>query len=125
MHVVLTLPDTFEERLKENKISPIMDLQIRQALKDAVILPKDHGRLIDEGKTMHSLFDYCEGRKTIGQCIFDSPTILGREVEQMNNNKKDVWIAGQKADEDGKLRFGYDRNEEDDDEDYSDEEWED
>ena len=44
----------------------------------------------------------------------------------MFDDKKDLWIAGYKADEDRKLRFGYDNTDDDEEEeDYSDEEWED
>ena len=70
MHVVLTLPDSFEERLKENKISSIMNLQIQQSLKDAIILPKDHGRLIDANKLYIPLY-YDE--------ILLAPTVLNKE----------------------------------------------
>lgn len=39
-------------------------------------LPKGHGRLIDRNEVIKSLFDYHNGKKTIGQCIDDVPTII-------------------------------------------------
>lgn len=32
------------------------------------------GRLIDDDRVIESLFDYCNGKKTLGQCIDDTPT---------------------------------------------------
>jgi hypothetical protein len=39
-------------------------------------LPKGCGDLIDRSETIKSLFDYHNGKKTIGQCIDDVQTII-------------------------------------------------
>ena len=40
------------------------------------LLPKGHGDLIDRSKVIKSLFDYHNGKKTIGQCIDDVEAII-------------------------------------------------
>lgn len=44
-------------------------------------LPKGHGVLIDRSEVIKSLLDYYNGKKTIGQCIDDVPTIIEKESE--------------------------------------------
>lgn len=44
------------------------------------------GRLISEDAVIHSLVDYANGKKTLGQCIIDVPTAYDVEkvVEQLS-----------------------------------------
>ena len=55
--------------------------QFQQAFINGVILLKGHGRLIDENEAIKSLFDYHKDKKTIGQCINDTPTVLEADKE--------------------------------------------
>ena len=43
-------------------------------------------RYIDADRAIESLFDYCNGKKTIGQCIDDTPT------EEVNPIVYGKWI---------------------------------
>lgn len=52
------------------------------------------GRLIDDGRVIESLFDYCNGKKTLGQCIDDTPTeeaIPKKVIENFVDTIK-TWI---------------------------------
>lgn len=46
------------------------------AIANGTPLPKEHGDLIDRSEVIKSLFDYHNGKKTIGQCIDDVQTII-------------------------------------------------
>ena len=54
---------------------------LSNAIKNGTPLPEGHGRLIDENEAIKSLFDYNKGKKTIGQCINDTPTVLEADKE--------------------------------------------
>lgn len=52
------------------------------------------GRLIDDDRVIESLFGYCNGKKTLGQCIDDTPTeeaIPKKVIENFADTIK-TWI---------------------------------
>lgn len=54
-----------------------------EAIRYGTPLPKGHGDLIDRSEVIKSLFDYFNGKKTIGQCIDDVQTII--EADKMES----------------------------------------
>ena len=52
------------------------------------------GRLVDDGRVIKSLFDYCNGKKTLGQCIDDTPTeeAIPKKVIKNFADTIKVWI---------------------------------
>lgn len=48
-------------------------------ITNGIPLPKEHGDLIDRTEVIKNLFDYYNGKKTIGQCIDNVPTIIEAE----------------------------------------------
>lgn len=49
---------------------------VYQYIANGKPLQKNHGDLIDRTEVIKSLFDYHNGKKTIGQCIDDVPTTI-------------------------------------------------
>lgn len=47
-----------------------------KAIKDGIVLPKGHGRLIDENDLVKNLFDYVNGKRTIGECLDRTKTVV-------------------------------------------------
>lgn len=70
---------------------------IVKAIRKGTLLPKEHGELINRSKVIKSLFDYYNGKKTIGQCIDDVPTIIKADKENRDEgqriNNKSVRFA--------------------------------
>lgn len=58
------------------------------AIVDGTPLPKGHGDLIDKKEAIISLFDYYNGKKTVGQCIDKIQTIVeaDKEVHDADSN---------------------------------------
>lgn len=54
---------------------------VEQIIANGTPLPKGHGDLIDRSEVIKSLFDYHNGKKTIGQCIDDVQTIIEADTE--------------------------------------------
>lgn len=52
------------------------------------------GRLIDDDRVIESLFDYCNGKKTLGQCIDDTPTeeAIPKKVIKNFVDTIKIWI---------------------------------
>lgn len=61
---------------------------IANIILSGIPLPKGHGDLIDKSEAIISLFDYYNGKKTIGQCIDGVPTIIesDKEVHDAHSN---------------------------------------
>lgn len=76
----LIIRQTREDRKKTMILFDILD-----AVRNGTPLPKGHGNLIDINEVIKSLFDYCNGKKTIGQCIDDVQTIIEAEYEEVSN----------------------------------------
>lgn len=53
---------------------------LAECVRRGVQLPKGHDDLIDRSEVIKSLFDYHNGKKTIGQCIDDVSTIIEADV---------------------------------------------
>ena len=71
MHIVIKLPDGFRERLNKYEVGSIVDIQIRNAVRKAVILPKDHGRLIDIDHLPKEFLDCVLSGPYAGQTVQD------------------------------------------------------
>lgn len=83
MQIVIDIPEHIYSRRYTLGFygQAITDKIVFDAVKNGTPLPKGHGRLIDENEVIKSLFDYNKGKKTIGQCINDTSTVLGAEKE--------------------------------------------
>ena len=79
MQIIIDIP----EELFNKQIFDTVDLIsiIAPSVHNGVPLPKGHGRLIDENEAIKSLFDYHKGKKTMGQCVNDTPTVLEADKE--------------------------------------------
>ena len=60
----------------KNDVERGMDYKPFVIIAKGHLLPKGHGDLKDHNDIINSLFDFINGKKTIGQCIYDAPTIL-------------------------------------------------
>lgn len=101
MELVIKIPKEFEEHFNSDRFEDSLsrvasDIEsfgfqlagryeqetitmLRNAIKNGTPLPKGHGDLIDRSEVIKSLFDYHNGKKTIGQCIDDVQTIIEAE----------------------------------------------
>ena len=77
MKIVIDIP----ERLWTKQLTADDYIEIVNAVANGTPLPKGHGDLIDRSEVIVSLFDYCKGKKTIGQCIDDVQTIISADKE--------------------------------------------
>ena len=83
MKIIIDISEEQYEIIKElvknqNRVCPEAD-SAEKIILNGTLLPKGHGDLIDRTKVIKSLFDYHNGKKTIGQCIDDVPTIIEAE----------------------------------------------
>lgn len=78
IELVIKLP---EEEYEYCKTWELMS-PIAKASVNGTQLPKGHGELIDRSEVIKNLFDYHNGKKTIGQCIDDVPTIIEADEEE-------------------------------------------
>ena len=79
MQIVIDISEDLYREIKQQGIYYSNAWDMGYAIQKGVVLPKGHGRLIDENEAIKSLFDYNKGKKTIGQCINDAPTVLEKE----------------------------------------------
>ena len=79
MQIVIDIPDSLYENILicwEN-IHP----KVWKILKDGTVLPKGHGRLIDE-KTVYKKF-YCQNlAKVAKEVLDDTPTVIEADKEE-------------------------------------------
>lgn len=80
IELVIKIPEEMWKRVKEGYVP----LGISKYLRNSTPLPKGHDDLIDRNEVIKSLFDYHNGKKTIGQCIDDVQTIIEAEERVMN-----------------------------------------
>ena len=73
MQIVIDINEDYYEIIKHNAN---YNSEIIHAIANGTPLPKGHGDLIDRSEVIKSLFDYHNGKKTIGQCIEDVQTII-------------------------------------------------
>jgi hypothetical protein len=82
MEIVIKISDTLMEYIIQGRdLSEEQNDEMACAIVDGTPLPKGHGDLIDRSEVIVSLFDYCKGKKTIGQCIDDVQTIIEADKE--------------------------------------------
>lgn len=84
IELVIKIPEELLGKIDgENYQSVISwyDTTLYCAIKDGKPLLQGHGDLIDRTEVIKSLFDYHNGKKTIGQCIDDVPTIIDADKE--------------------------------------------
>ena len=87
MQIVIDMTEDFYKLLMDNEFDKIRDINLEyidlvQKIKNGTLLPKGHGDLIDRTEVIKSLFDYHNGKKTIGQCIDDVPTTIEADKEE-------------------------------------------
>lgn len=82
MQIVINMPDsTTKEMLENYENESMFDEVLRDALKQAIILPKGHGRLIDADKLMTDINTWCDCEK--GTCLLkDTLTIIEADKER-------------------------------------------
>ena len=65
--------------------NPIWAGEVTTAIHKGTVLPEHHGELIERDKVIKSLIDYVNGKKTLGQCVDNVPTIL--ETTEVNHER--------------------------------------
>ena len=73
IELVIKIPDRYTKMI--GFTTPELEV-IATAVLHGTPLPKGHGRLIDADKAIKSLYDFISNKKTIGQCIDDTPTVI-------------------------------------------------
>ena len=81
MEIVIKIPDEAYQRLLEEQHLPNR-IDLEYFIVHSTPLPKGHGRLLQEQDVIKSLFDYVDGKKTIGQCVEDTKAIIEADKEQ-------------------------------------------
>lgn len=76
MQIVIDINEDYYEIIKHNVNNWHNDFKPYNIIANGTPLPKGHGDLIDRSEVIKSLFDYHNGKKTIGQCIEDVQTII-------------------------------------------------
>jgi hypothetical protein len=79
IELVIKIPEEVYNSIQDNDYCGISNADMYNAVKNGTPLPKGHGDLIDRNEVIKILFDYHNGKKTIGQCIDDVPTIIEAE----------------------------------------------
>lgn len=95
MQIVINLPDTniTEDIIRAAKWEDgsLFDMVLRGAMRDAIILPKGHGKLIDVGQCDRKLFyQQCGGADSLiaVQSAFDMLLSLPIIIEADKENKE-------------------------------------
>ena len=78
MQIVIDIPDNY--KLDKIKNGTIASKIILNTIKNGVILPKGHGRLIDADVTIEKIGNL-DGFGFIGKCINEIPTVIEKECE--------------------------------------------
>lgn len=85
MQIVIDIPEEMYNEVIANDMVFVIDdidcILIETIIANGIPLPKGHEDLIDRGEVIKSLFDYHNGKKTIGQCIDDVQTIIEADKE--------------------------------------------
>ena len=84
MKIIIDIPEEFYKHSCETGFlcwEWMTMLELTNAIKNGTPLPKGHEDLIDRSEVIKSLFDYYNGKKTIGQCIEDTPTFIEADKE--------------------------------------------
>lgn len=77
-NIVISLPNYIVQSIKESTVCPYEKYKIYEAIKDGVVLPKGHGRLVDYDKIKVEEDVY-------NQCfVVDAPTVLEADMEVAN-----------------------------------------
>lgn len=74
MQIVITLPDAYAEIIPKVQNGSIASKKILEAVKGGIVLPKNHGRLIDADDVNNHIIGYVDLR-----CC---PTIIKAEKEK-------------------------------------------
>lgn len=84
MKIVIDIPEDVYTRLFDNGVDASIDdlRQLETTVRKGTPIPKGHGDLIDRIEVIKSLFDYHNGKKTIGQCIDDVPITIEADKEE-------------------------------------------
>lgn len=83
MKIVIDIPKKAYENIKAEKEIDWLGVEnILDCIRNGTPLPKGHGDLIYRTEAIKNLFDYHNGKKTIGQCIDDVPTIIEADKEE-------------------------------------------
>ena len=71
MQVVIEIPDRIHYGIEHGTVQngSIASKIVLNAVNNGIVLPKGHGDLIDREQVIKSLFDYVNGKKTIGECV--------------------------------------------------------
>lgn len=80
MKLIIDIPEEAYNLLKTSGVDWLGAEHILDAVSKGTPLPEGHGDLIDRSEVIKNLFDYHNGKKTIGQCIDDVPTIIEADV---------------------------------------------
>lgn len=85
IELVIKINENIWERICDSQSVPdMLNIDIvngLNAIKKGTPLPKGHGALVDRSEVIKSLFDYHNGKKTLGQCIEDVQTIIEADWE--------------------------------------------
>ncbi len=71
--ILIKIPDEIYKKYMDDR-THVTD--VLHAVRHGTVLPKGHQDLIDRIEVIKSLFDYVNGKKTIGQCIDDVQAII-------------------------------------------------
>lgn len=85
MQIVIDISEdtyNFIKSIANDENSWVISYPIKEsihAITRGILLPKEHGRLVDVSKLLVSILKYIDGDKTLGQCIDDTPTVIDAE----------------------------------------------
>ena len=88
MQVVITLPDAYAEIIPNVENGSIASKIILDAVKDGIVLPKNHGRLIDAKEAEEVMLDvmcgtgYQSDTCNVASSEFYSLTVIEEEREE-------------------------------------------
>lgn len=88
MQIVITLPDAYAEIIQKAQNGSVASKIILEAVKGGIVLPKNHGRLIDAKEAEEVMCDvmYDTGYQSdacrVVSSEFYSPTVIEEESEE-------------------------------------------
>lgn len=87
IRIVIDIPKHVYEHAKERIEDSNDEWDAMRAIANGTLLLKGHGDLIYRSEVIESLFDYHNGKKTLGQCIDDVQTII--EADKAESEDKE------------------------------------
>lgn len=92
MQIVIEIPKYIIDMCKASGCVIDADVEkVGEAIANGTPLPEHFGELIERDKVLKSLVNYVGGKKSLGQCIDDVPTIIEATEQKQHEREESKW----------------------------------